>query len=202
MEVLDETTEEGWQAAETGYIRLLKACGANLTNLTMGGEAGCDRSEETRLLLSRARKPELVYQFDAQGVLLASFESSRAAAKALELIATSINRACLADLTAPNVAKIYAGFLFRRTPQIDIALVSRRHATIEVYTKGGQLLYTCNTRREASERSGVPASRISDVIKGTRKNANGYVFRRPSSSTVLLEPDRRLHVVAASTKMT
>lgn len=186
MEIIDEITDECWQDAEIGYIRLLKACGANLKNISQGGDPGFSGHEETKKLLSASRNPLPVYQFDLQGNLLASYKCSREAEKATGFHKICINRACKADLSAPKQTKLLGGFIFRREPFINEPLVSRRHAAYDVYNKHGKFLFSCTTRKEATEKTGVKGERISDIIKGARKSSNGYVFKRPQKETVLL----------------
>lgn len=48
---------------------------------------------------------------------------------------------------------------------------------IQVYDKSGNLIETCNSQKEASEKYNVAATNIAKVCRGKLKTTGGYIFK-------------------------
>ena len=59
IEIIDDCDEFNWSKKEKDYIKLYKACGANLLNMTIGGESGAlnfNHEDDTRKRISEKMK--------------------------------------------------------------------------------------------------------------------------------------------------
>jgi hypothetical protein len=99
IKMIDSCSWEKSQDLETYWITKLKNKGANLVNLTNGGEGNLglklDKERKEKLLLAISKK---IYQYDLQGVFIKEFSNAVEAAKSLNLIHSSkINAAARGD---------------------------------------------------------------------------------------------------------
>jgi len=100
--IIDKVNDNEWVDAEKGYIKLFKSFGANLLNMTEGGEGGV--TEETAKKISKARKgrfygknshrAKTVFQYTLDGIFIKKWDSTNIASKALNIHRSEISRNC------------------------------------------------------------------------------------------------------------
>lgn len=83
LELLDEVNRTEWQAVESAYITFFRESGADLTNLTFGGEGLSNISVETRCKMKRAKEGHIPWnkglkqQFPGEALPLTTTELTK-----------------------------------------------------------------------------------------------------------------------------
>ena len=114
-----------------------------------------------------------LYQYSMSGEFIASYKTSRIAALMTQGNAKGI-------LAATNGRAHSGGFQWRKefVEALKPVTVLRKIPNKVIWENLiGEELGTFDTYKEASDASGVTSSRIGEVVRGDRRQANGYVFK-------------------------
>ena len=131
--------------------------------------------EKLAIVLQNGYYNSSLYQYTLSGEFIASYKTSRIAA-----LMTGGNAKAI--LAASDGSRVHSGgFQWRKTFTTNlpaIIVMSKRPNKVLWCNLVGEELGRFDTYKEASVASGVPSSRIGEVVRGDRRQANGYVFSK------------------------
>jgi hypothetical protein len=167
MEILWEDVLSSIEAneLETDLIQFYKEEGCDLTN------------EEDRARNNSVIETVPVYQFTLEGTLISRYPNANRAMLDTGVNDVTIGEVCRFPFKPGNNSR--GGFLwaYTDTPSKEYQSPKGTPKRTLQFSKGGELLNSFTSAREASRATGVCYKRISASITGRQKTAGGYVWK-------------------------
>ncbi|MBR4338045.1 MAG: hypothetical protein IKP91_07400 [Bacteroidaceae bacterium] len=178
-----EELREALNAMEQKYILEYKSNNKRFGyNLTSGGGVFVVNDEGRRHMSEARTDKRKVLQYDLQGNLVAEYDSSCDAAKALGTHASSIWACCKGVRSGGKKSQIVKGYTFRfksnedAPEKINLTITSPKKEVLQ-YDKEGFFLAEYESINEAARKTGVLESGIRQVLYGKVRQCGGYMWR-------------------------
>lgn len=168
MEIIDEVDINDWEKKEIQYIKILKACGADLLNMNQGG-IGAPPSEETKKKQRKAKFGKKISEATRKKI------SEKNKGRKLPTHQIKL-------MSERNKGKV----MNEKTRKAFDNQIAGKRRVVSKYDLSGNLIETFNSITKASDKTGVQKHVIIKVCNKTQHytTANGFVWRFGNNKTI------------------